>query len=77
MTNQEAAPVERRKFNLLLAIGIFFFPIIFVWFLLRRGHSTTARIVGFVWTLLWLAIGVAGNSNAPSNVERPLASIHR
>ena len=37
---------------MLLWFGIFFFPIIFVWFLFRKGYSTLARIIGLVWLLL-------------------------
>jgi len=29
--------------------GIFIFPYVFVWFLLRKGHSNTARAIGFSW----------------------------
>lgn len=31
------------------ALGIFLFPIIFTWWLLREGHSTRARLIGFGW----------------------------
>jgi|CXWL01.1.fsa_nt_gi hypothetical protein len=57
MSEQET----RRKFNPLLALGILFLPIFFVWFLLRRGHSTTARIVGFGWLTIFLLAGVSAN----------------
>lgn len=43
------APEPRRKVGLLLGLGIFLMPYIFSWFTLRRGHTTTARAVSFVW----------------------------
>lgn len=39
-----------RKVGLPLALGIALLPGIFVWFLLRQGHSTIARAAGFGWT---------------------------
>lgn len=41
-----------RKVSIPLGIGILFLPYIFAWFLLRRGYSTTARVVGFGWLVL-------------------------
>ncbi|MFT4179272.1 MAG: hypothetical protein QM612_07390 [Thermomonas sp.] len=54
-----------RKVGILLFIGILFLPYIFVWFLLRKGHSTLARTLGFGWLLLlfWL---VSGKSPDPT-----------
>lgn len=40
---------EKRKVSTLLGIGILVFPYIFAWFLLRRGYSTTSRIIAFSW----------------------------
>ena len=34
-----------------LAFGIFICPVIFVWWLLREGHTTRARLIGFAWLL--------------------------
>lgn len=45
---QSAAPAKR-KVSFLLIIGITFFPYLFVWWLLRKGHSETARVIGFLW----------------------------
>lgn len=42
---------DDRKVSILLGIGIFCVPIIFSWFLLRKGHSTIARIIGFSWLI--------------------------
>ncbi|HBO6865344.1 TPA: hypothetical protein L4942_005624 [Pseudomonas aeruginosa] len=46
-------------------MGILLFPIIFVWFLLRQGHSTTSRVIGFAWLALML-VGMATSERSPS-----------
>jgi hypothetical protein len=46
-----AAP--QRKVGILLFIGIVFLPIIFAWLLLRKGHTTLARVLGFGWLLIF------------------------
>ena len=38
-----------RKVRVLFAIGIFFLPYVFAWVLLRQGHSSTSRTLGFGW----------------------------
>lgn len=48
---QPAQPVNR-SVGLWLGLGVFLFPVIFVWFLLRQGHSNTSRLVGFSWFAL-------------------------
>ncbi|GAD63453.1 OB-fold protein [Aquipseudomonas alcaligenes] len=49
-----------RNVGFWLGVGIFLFPIIFVWFLLRQGHSTASRIVGFAWLALMLVAMASG-----------------
>lgn len=46
-----------------LGIGIFLVPLVFAWFLLRKGHSTASRVIGFAWLAL-LLFGVAGSERA-------------
>lgn len=53
-----------RKVGLPLAIGIFLLPIVFAWFLVRKGHSVASRIIGFVWLALVLLVWI-GSANAP------------
>jgi len=43
---------QTRSVGFLLGLGIFLVPIIFVWFLLRQGHSTLSRVIGFAWLAL-------------------------
>lgn len=42
----------QRRFSIGLFLLIFFVPYVGVWFLLRDGHSLTARIMGFGWFAL-------------------------
>ncbi len=53
--------VVNRRVGFWLGVGIFLFPVIFVWFLLRQGHSTTSRVIGFVWLALVLVAMASGD----------------
>lgn len=58
--NDVTGPVQaKRPVGFLLGIGIVFIPIIFSWFLLRKGHSVLDRIVGFglLFVSLWFVFG--------------------
>lgn len=59
------APVKRNV-GFLLGVGILLFPMIFAWFLLRKGHSTWARIVGFGWMILAI-LAISGSGPTPTN----------
>lgn len=52
-----------RKVGILLGIGIFIMPYICSWFLLRKGHSKMARIIGFGWLILFFVFGAIGGGN--------------
>ncbi|MDA7088963.1 hypothetical protein PH586_21510 [Pseudomonas sp. SA3-5] len=54
-----------RSVGFWLGMGIFLFPIIFAWFLLRQGHSTTSRVIGFAWLALVL-VGMASSDRPAS-----------
>jgi tRNA_anti-like len=56
---RQKAPTEERSVGIALGIGILLLPIIFAWFTLRKGHSTRAKIISFVWLAFTFAI-VAG-----------------
>ena len=43
---------QHREVSTLLGLGIFFFPLVFVWFLCGPGYTTAARIVGFIWFII-------------------------
>ncbi|WGK89201.1 hypothetical protein [Pseudomonas migulae] len=45
-----------RPVELWLKLMIFFLPPFFVWFLLRRGHSTGQRLLGFGWLALMILL---------------------
>lgn len=40
---------QERTVSFGLVVGILLLPLIFVWFTLRRGHSTTSRVFAFSW----------------------------
>lgn len=67
-----------RSVGFWLGVGIFLFPIIFVWFLLRQGHSTTSRVIGFAWLAL-VMVGMATSERSPSqsisSSQRPPAKV--
>ncbi|WP_027705046.1 OB-fold protein [Zymobacter palmae] len=62
-----------RKVSIGLIIGIIFLPMIFVWFLLRKGYSTFSRVAGFIW----LAVSVIPvlTSQSDSNISEPQPAI--
>lgn len=79
-TSPNTAPIAPapRKVSFLLATGIVFLPGIFVWFLLRKGHSTAAIVIGFGWTLFVLALSqalVAGINSLPDAPEEEQAQV--
>jgi len=67
------APEGQRKVSLLLGIGILFLPIVFAWFLLRKGHSTVSRVIGLGW--LGLFVIVALTPKSPDAPTSPSASV--
>lgn len=66
-------PPERRVSTLFL-IGIVFMPYIFVWFLLRKGYSQTARILGFGWLVAIVAIIHNANQNGTTATKKSTTS---
>lgn len=59
------APEEVRPVGILLGIGIFFIPLIFSWFTLRKGHTTKAKAISFSWLILSLILlGSQDGSNS-------------
>ena len=60
------AEPKKRHVGFLLGLGILFFPLLFGWMLLRKGHSVLARIVVFIWMVLSLIslIGLVGISKS-------------
>ncbi|WP_286790778.1 MULTISPECIES: OB-fold protein [unclassified Pseudomonas] len=54
-------------------MGVFLFPVVFVWFLLRQGHSTTSRIVGFAWFAV-MVVGMASGERQSSKAVALVAN---
>lgn len=51
MSDAPTIEVAERKTSILLIIGIVLMPIVFAWFLLRKGYSSIARVLGFGWLI--------------------------
>ncbi|HDQ4105130.1 TPA: hypothetical protein P8O53_003618 [Pseudomonas aeruginosa] len=57
----QPAPAISRSVGFWLGVGVFLFPVVFVWFLLRQGHSTTSRVIGFAWLAVVLVAMASGD----------------
>ena len=73
------APAGERPVGILLGIGILFIPLIFAWFTLRKGHTTKAKIISFVWLVLSLAIvgsqdGTSSRSSSSASAPAPISA---
>lgn len=80
----QPAQTVSRNVGFWLGVGIFLFPVIFVWFLLRQGHSTTSRVIGFAWLALVLvamasgerpygkAVKASSNQGQPARLAEPV-----
>lgn len=54
-----------------LGLGIIFMPLIFSWFTLREGFSTTTRVVAFGYMILTLFLGIGAFAAAPDEDIAP------
>jgi len=68
----QPAPAISRSVGFWLGVGIFLFPVVFVWFLLRQGHSTTSRVIGFAWLAVMLVAMASGDR--PSSKPAPASN---
>lgn len=59
-------PKSSRKVSRALFVGVLLMPVIFVWFLMRRGYSTKAQAIGVAWLG---AIGLILLLSAPHGLE--------
>ena len=64
-TNKGAKQPADRHVGFALGVGIFFVPVVFVWFLLRQGHSVASRVFGFVWLAVFLVSVASSERTAP------------
>lgn len=63
-----------KKVSLLFFLGIVFAPLIFSWFLLRKGYSWIARILGISWALFILIIMIGANPGQELPTANSVAS---
>jgi|GEM_PF-5600652 len=61
--------VYERKVSILLIIGIILIPFVFSWPLLRKGHSTRSRVLGFGWLAISLLMAFSGYGEELSSRE--------
>jgi len=71
--NDVTAPTKRNV-GFLLGLGILFIPFVFAWFLLRKGHSLLARIIGFGWLVLGLLVAIGAPASTPGTGNKPVAA---
>lgn len=45
---------KEKSVGFLLSIGIIFLPFIFAWFTLRKGHTTKAKVISFIWMVFYI-----------------------
>ena len=69
----QPAPAISRSVGFWLGVGIFLFPVVFVWFLLRQGHSTTSRVIGFAWLAL-MVVAMASGERPSGKAAAPTTS---
>lgn len=60
---------NKRQTGFWLVSGIFFLPIIFSWFSLKKGYSTKLRVIAFLWLVLYLAYW-SGFPHKPSDTSK-------
>ena len=51
---------ETRRIGIPLMAGVFMIPIIFWWFLLRRGYANSTRVAALIYAVVNYAIPVIG-----------------
>ncbi len=49
---------QPRRLGIPLGVGIILLPVVFAWFTLRRGYSSSTRVAAFVWLSVNLAFAV-------------------
>ena len=69
----QPVPAISRSVGFWLGVGIFLFPVVFVWFLLRQGHSTTSRVIGFAWLAL-MVVAMASGERPSGKAAAPTTS---
>jgi hypothetical protein len=70
-------PALTRKVSFLLGVGILIIPLIFSWFLLRRGYSSLSRILAFGWLIFVLIVWLAAPPPDPAAQSQREASSRR
>lgn len=68
--------MENRKVGIWLGLGIFFLPIIFCWFTLRKGYSKKSKVIAFIWLILLTCLSFISNPlTSKENKIQPLSQV--
>lgn len=62
---------EQRKVSAALAIGILLLPIIFSWVTLKKGYSTIARVLSFLWLIIIVMV-IMTDANNKTNANETI-----
>ena len=65
---------SNQKMSVLLFLGIFFFPLIFCWFTLKKGYSKISRFLSFGWALFTVFFSII-SLTAISSATNKLAEV--
>ena len=67
---------QAKTVSFLLGLGIFFMPYIFSWFTLRKGYSTKAKAISFIWlAVLMLPIMFGGKKSDTGSSSMDLKKV--
>jgi hypothetical protein len=70
--NENATQPAARKIGVALGIGILLLPVVFAWFLLRKGYSKQVRIICFGWMIVCAIL--AASNDTPSDASSKQAA---
>jgi hypothetical protein len=81
-----AVPKEQptNKIGIGLGLGIIFFPVIFAWFTLRKGHGVGTRVAAFGWLAIVMMVWAsnrgeqslpAASANASASMQQASAAL--
>lgn len=73
----QSAMARKRSVSFLLGLGIFFIPVIFSWFTLRKGYGVLAKVISFAWLAFSLIMfGLINGINLENESNKMLLASH-
>jgi hypothetical protein len=52
--------VEYRRLSMPLLVGLLTVPVLFIWFMLRRGYARSTRVAAFTYAAVVFGFGLVG-----------------